>query len=62
MSEAGATTAEYAVGTVGAAGIAAVLMNMGVATWLAELLSEIIRASLDPGLLLDHLRSTWLHR
>lgn len=62
MSEAGATTAEYAVGTLGAVSFAAVLIGTGTSTWLIELFAEIMRAALDPGLLLDHLRSTFLER
>ena len=55
MSEAGATTAEYAVGTLGAVSLAAILIHMGVDPWYAELMADVIRDALDPGLLLDHL-------
>jgi hypothetical protein len=55
MSEAGATTAEYAVGTLGAVSLAAILIHVGVDPWYANLISDVIRDALDPGLLLDHL-------
>lgn len=55
MSEAGATTAEYAVGTLGAVSLAAILIHVGVDPWYADLISDVIRDALDPGLLLDHL-------
>lgn len=55
MSEAGATTAEYAVGTLGAVSLAAILIHLGVDPWYAELMADVIRDALDPGLLLDHL-------
>jgi hypothetical protein len=55
MSEAGATTAEYAVGTLGAASLASVLMFLGIDAWYADLLWDLVRQALDPGRLLDHL-------
>ena len=55
MSEAGTTTAEYAVGTLGAVSLAAILISLGVDPWYAELLGDIVRDALDPGRLLDHL-------
>ena len=55
MSDAGATTAEYAVGTLGAVSLAAILIHLGVDSWYADLISDVIRDALDPGLLLDHL-------
>lgn len=55
MSDAGATTAEYAVGTLGAVSLAAILIHLGVDPWYADLISDVIRDALDPGLLLDHL-------
>ena len=55
MPEAGATTAEYAVGTLGAVSLAAILIHLGVDPWYAELMADVIRDALDPGLLLDHL-------
>jgi hypothetical protein len=55
MSEAGMTTAEYSVGTLGAASLAAILIHFGVDSWYADLLWNLVRSGLDPGLLLDHL-------
>ncbi len=55
MSDAGATTAEYAVGTVGAVSLAAVLIHLGVDPWLAEMIGDVLRGGLDPGLLREHL-------
>lgn len=55
MSEAGATTAEYAVGTLGTVSLAAILIYLGVDPWYAELLWELVRDGLDPGLLVNHL-------
>lgn len=55
MSEAGATTAEYSVGTLGAASLAALLIHFGVDSWYAELLWSLVRDGLDPSLLLKHL-------
>jgi len=56
MSEAGMTTAEYSVGTLGAVSLAAILIYFGVDSWYADLLWSLVRSGLDPGLLLDHLR------
>ena len=55
MSEAGATTAEYAVGTLGAVSLASLLIALGVDAWYAELIWDLVRHALDPGLLIDHL-------
>ena len=55
MSEAGATTAEYSVGTLGAASLAALLIYLGVDSWYADLLWNLVRDGLDPNLLLKHL-------
>ena len=55
MSEAGATTAEYSVGTLGAASLAALLIYLGVDSWYVELLWNLVRDGLDPNLLLRHL-------
>jgi hypothetical protein len=55
MSEAGMTTAEYSVGTLGAASLAAILIYFGVDSWYADLLWGLVRSGLDPGLFLDHL-------
>lgn len=54
MSDVGATTAEYAVGTLGAVSLAAILIRIGVDPWFAEFIGDVIRDALDPGLLLDH--------
>ena len=54
-SDLGATTAEYAVGTLGAVSLASFLMYLGVDPWYAELLWDVVRDALDPSLLLDHL-------
>ena len=53
--EAGATTAEYAVGTLGAVSLAALLIRIGVDPWFAGLMWDIVRNALDPGMLIDHL-------
>ena len=55
MSEAGATTAEYAVGTLGAVTLASILIHLGVDPWYAELIRDVVQNALDPGLLIDHL-------
>jgi hypothetical protein len=55
MSESGATTAEFAVGTLGSVSLAAILIALGVDPWLADLLWDLVRDALDPSLLLDHL-------
>lgn len=55
MSEAGATTAEYAVCTLGAVSLASMLIYLGMDPEYAEMLWELVRAGLDPSLLLDHL-------
>ena len=57
MDESGATTAEYAVGTVCAVGVAAVLVRLGLDPWYADWVWDLIRHALDPNLLLDHLPS-----
>jgi hypothetical protein len=57
MNEAGATTAEYAVGTLGAATIGAILIYVGLDPWYAELLEDVIQHALDPTGLLKHLES-----
>lgn len=54
-SDVGATTAEYAVGTLGAVSLASILVYLGVDPWYAELIWDVIRDALDPGLLLDQL-------
>ena len=55
MSDAGATTAEYAVGALGAVSLASILIALGVDAWYAELVWDLVRQALDPGLLIDHL-------
>lgn len=57
MNETGATTTEFAVGTVGAAGIAAVLIYLGQDSWFGELIKDAIRQALDPTLLLKRVPS-----
>lgn len=44
----GMTTAEYAVGTLGAATCAAVLVRLGADGWMFDQLREIIVRALDP--------------
>ena len=55
MPETGATTAEYAVGTLGAVSLASILIFFGVDPTYADMLWGLIRDALDPGLLIDHL-------
>ena len=55
MPESGATTAEYAVGTLGAVSLASILIALGVDPWFACLLWDLMRDALDPTLLLNHL-------
>lgn len=55
MDESGATTAEYAVGTLGAVGFAAMLIHIGLGPWYDNLLWDVIRHALDPNVLLHHL-------
>lgn len=55
MSESGATTAEYAVGTLGAVSLASILISLGVDPWFAHLVGDVVRDALDPTLLLNHL-------
>jgi hypothetical protein len=55
VSESGATTAEYAVGTLGAVSLASILIALGIDPWFARLLWDLVRDALDPTLLLDHL-------
>ena len=51
-------TAEYAVGTLAAAAIAATLLRLGADGWLTDELLDIIREALRPGVLLE-LVQTW---
>ena len=50
------STAEYAVGTLGAATCAAVLVHLGADGWFFEQLREIFVRALDPTTLVEHLR------
>ena len=45
--EAGMTTAEYAVGTVGACGIAGVLMTLVESQWFGDLIKSIFEFVLN---------------
>lgn len=54
--ERGMTTAEYAVGTLGAATCAAVLVHLGADGWFFDQLREIFVRALDPTTLVEHLR------
>lgn len=54
--ERGMTTAEYAVGTLGAATCAAVLVRLGGDGWFFDQLREIFVRALDPSTLVEHLR------
>lgn len=42
MNEAGMSTAEYAVGTVGACTIGGVLVKIGQSEWFGELVRDVI--------------------
>jgi hypothetical protein len=55
VDEAGATTAEYTVGTLGAASIAAILIYLGLDPGYADMVWGVIRHALDPNVLLHHL-------
>ncbi|MGQ2913042.1 DUF4244 domain-containing protein [Aeromicrobium sp.] len=54
--EHGMTTAEYAVGTLGAATCAAVLVHLGADGWFFDQLREVFARALDPTTLVEHLR------
>ncbi|GAA2081453.1 hypothetical protein GCM10009821_22620 [Aeromicrobium halocynthiae] len=47
------STAEYAVGTVGACTIAGVLVHLGGQDWFVDLIQSILRGALSPRGLLD---------
>ncbi|RYJ07453.1 MAG: DUF4244 domain-containing protein [Actinomycetales bacterium] len=49
-------TAEYAVGTLGAATCAAVLVHLGADGWFFDQLREVFARALDPTTLVEHLR------
>ena len=42
--ESGMTTAEYAVGTLGAVTIAAILMQVGASSWFRDLIRTVVTA------------------
>jgi hypothetical protein len=50
------TTAEYAVGTLGAVTCAAVLVRLGTDGWFLDELRELFQRALDPVALVEHLR------
>ena len=51
--ESGMTTSEYAVGTVGACGLAAVLVHLGGDDWFLEMVKDVLTRALDPRSLID---------
>jgi len=53
--DAGAVTAEYAVGTVAAASMAVTLIHIGTEGWLTEQLWGLIREALRPGVFREQL-------
>lgn len=55
-AEHGMTTAEYAVGTLGAATCAAVLVRLGADDWFLDHLREVFVRALDPVGLVELLR------
>ncbi len=52
----GTTTAEYAVGTLGAVTCAAVLLRLGTDGWFLDELRDLLVRALDPVALVEHLR------
>lgn len=54
--ERGATTAEYAVGTLGAATCATVLLHLGTDGWFLDRVVEVLQQALDPRTLPELLR------
>jgi hypothetical protein len=50
------TTAEYAVGTLGAVTCAAVLVRLGSDGWFLDELRDLVVRALDPVALVEHLR------
>lgn len=61
-TDAGAVTAEYAVGTVAAASIAVTLIHIGTEGWFTEQLWGLIREALRPGVFreqLEHMTPWW---
>lgn len=54
-------TAEYVVGTLAAVSVAGVLVALGADDWLLDLLWDLVRSALRPGVLLDQLHHLpWL--
>ncbi len=51
--ESGMTTSEYAVGTVGACGLAAVLVHLGGDDWFVGLVKDLLARALDPRSLIE---------
>ena len=49
-------TSEYAVGTLAAAGVAGVLVLVGLSDWWRDELLDLIRHALRPGVLLEQWR------
>ncbi|MDR6117136.1 hypothetical protein QE370_000320 [Aeromicrobium sp. SORGH_AS981] len=49
----GATTAEYAVGTLGAVTCAAVLLRLGADGWFLDHVAALLRRALEPRSLLE---------
>lgn len=54
----GMATAEYAVGTLGAACVAGVLVQLGTSDWFGDQLMEVLRRALDPVALLELVRGS----
>lgn len=52
----GTTTAEYAVGTLGAATCGAVLISIASSAWFPDLLEQLLRGALEPFTLVEVLR------
>ncbi|WP_375000974.1 DUF4244 domain-containing protein [Aeromicrobium sp. CTD01-1L150] len=53
QDESGMSTAEYAVGVVGACTIAGALVHLGGSDWFIDLIREIFSRALDPRFLVD---------
>ncbi|WP_370186758.1 DUF4244 domain-containing protein [Aeromicrobium sp.] len=52
-ADSGATTAEYAVGTLGAVTCAAVLLRLGADDWFLDHVAALLRRALEPRSLLE---------
>lgn len=48
-------TSEYVVGTLAAASVAGVLVAAGTDDWLLDLLWDLVRSALRPGVLLEQM-------